>query len=131
MSQENVEVVQRMYEAFGRGDIDAVRSAFDPEVVIDATHRVDGRIGHGREELIAIVSEWLGAWEEWHEEIEEMRDLGDRVLVVSTQRGHGKGSGIAWENRFAMLFDVANGSITRWTVYDDVGEAVRATGLDR
>jgi uncharacterized protein len=131
MAQDNVEVVRRMYEAFGRGDIDAVRRAFDPDVMIDATHRVDGRIGHGREELIAIVSEWLGAWDEWHEEIEEMRDVGGRVLVVSTQSGHGKGSGIAWENRFGMLFDVANDRITRWTVYDDVGEALGAAGLDR
>jgi len=131
MAQENVETVRAMYDAFNGRDPDAALSHFHPDVVIDATHRVDGRIGHGREELIAIVSEWLGAWDEWHEEIEEMRAMGERVLVLSTQRGLGKGSGIAWENRFAMLFEVADDRITRWTVYDDVGEALSAAGLDR
>ena len=129
MSRENVEVVRRVYEAFGRGDAEAALSYFDPEVVMDASHRVDGRIGHGHQELTAILTEWLGTWDEWREEVEETRDLGDRVLVISTQRGIGKGSGIEWENRFAMLYEVQSGKITRWTIYDDLREALQAVGL--
>jgi ketosteroid isomerase-like protein len=129
MSRENVEVVQSLYEAFSRGDADAALSYFDPEVVMDASHRVDGRIGHGRQEMVAILGEWLGTWDEWHEEVEETRDLGDRVLVISTQSGIGKGSGIEWENRFAMLYEMQNGKITRWTIYDDVREALETVGL--
>ena len=94
MSQENVEIVRRMYEAFHGGDADRALGYFDPEVVVDASRRLDGGTGTGREELAAIVSQWLGAWDEWHEEIEEMRDFGDRVLLVSTQHGRGKGSGL-------------------------------------
>jgi ketosteroid isomerase-like protein len=129
MSQENVEIVRRLYEAFGRGDADAALTYFDPEVVMDASHRVDGRIGHGHRELISILGEWLGAWDDWREEIEEVRDLGDRVLVTSTQRGRGKGSGVEWENRFAMLYEMQRGKITRWTIYDDLREALEAAGL--
>jgi ketosteroid isomerase-like protein len=129
MSRENVEVVRRVYEAFSRGDAEAALSYFDPEVVMDASHRVDGRIGHGHQELTAILTEWLGTWDEWREEVEETRDLGDRVLVISTQRGIGKGSGIKWENRFAMLYEVQSGKITRWTIYDDLREALEAVGL--
>jgi ketosteroid isomerase-like protein len=129
MSQENVEIVRRLYEAFGHGDADAALSYFDDEVVMDASHRVDGRIGHGRRELVSILAEWLGAWDDWREEIEEFRDLGERVLVTSTQRGRGKGSGVEWQNRFAMLYEVEAGKITRWTVYDDLSEALEAAGL--
>jgi ketosteroid isomerase-like protein len=84
MSRQNVELVERMYEAFSRGDAAAALSYFDPEVVMDASHRVDGRIGHGHQELTAILIEWLGTWDGWREEVEETRDLGDRVLVISS-----------------------------------------------
>ena len=129
MSQENVEIVSRMYEAFGRGDAVAALSYVDSAVVTDPRHRVDGRVGQGHDDLAAILAEWLDTWDEWRQEIEEIRDLGDRVLVIDTQRGRGKGSGIEWEGRFAMLYEVQHGKITRWTIYDDLSEAFEAAGL--
>lgn len=59
MSQENVKIVREMYSAFGRGDVEAALSCLDQQVVLDASHRVDGRIGHGREQQVAIVAEWM------------------------------------------------------------------------
>ena len=32
MSQANVELVQGVYEAFGRGDVDAVFAAMEPDI---------------------------------------------------------------------------------------------------
>jgi ketosteroid isomerase-like protein len=129
MSQGNVEVVRRMYEAFHSGDAEGALAHFDPEVVVDATMRVDGGIGHGREELNAIIGRWVGAFDEWREEIEEMRDLGSQVYVVSTQHGRGKGSGIETEYRYAMLFEVRGDQITRLTLYPGPAEALAAAGL--
>ena len=129
MSQENVEIVSRMYEAFSRGDATAALSYFDPEVVTDPRHRVDGRVGQGPDDLVAILGEWLDTWDEWRQEIEEIRDLGDRVLVIDTQRGRGKGSGIEWEGRFANLYELQRGKITRMTIYDDLPQAFEAAGL--
>jgi len=129
MTTENVEVVARMYEAFSLGDAEAALSYIDPAVVTDPRHRVDGRVGHGHEEMAAILAEWMDTWDEWRQEVEEIRDLGERVLVVVTQRGRGKGSGIDWEGRFGMLYEVQGGKITRWTIYDDPSEAFGAAGL--
>jgi ketosteroid isomerase-like protein len=129
MSLENVEVVRRMYEAFHSGDAEGALARFDPEVVVDARMRVDAGIGHGREELYAIVGRWLGAFDEWREEIEEVRDLGSQVCVVSTQRGRGKGSGIETENRYAVLYEVRENRITSMTLYPSPAEALAAVGL--
>ena len=129
MSEENVLIVRAMYEAFNRGDADKALSYLDPQVVFDASHRVDGRVGHSREEVPGILAEWLGTWEEWREEVEETRDVGNHVLVISTQRGRGKGSGIEMENRFAMLYEIQDGKIARWTIYDDLPKALTAAGL--
>ncbi len=64
----------------------------------------------------------------WSEEVEEIRDLGDSVLVVSTQRGRGRGSGVEMEHRFAMLYELRNGKVIRWTIYNDRSEALEAAG---
>ena len=129
MSQENVEVVRRMYEAFHSGDADGALASFDPDVVVDATRRVDAGIGHGREELSAIVGRWVGAFDEFREQIEEMRDLGSRVCVVSTQHGRGKESGIETEYRYAVLYEVHGSQITHMTLYPGPAEALGAVGL--
>ena len=91
--------------------------------------RVDAGIGHGREALNAIVGRWLGAFDGWREDIEEMRDLGSHVCVVSTQHGRAKGSGIETETRYAVLYEVRGSQITRMTLYPDPAEALEAVGL--
>jgi ketosteroid isomerase-like protein len=129
MSQENVEIVQRMYEAFYRGDAKGALAYFDPEVEVDASRRADGGTGHGREELTAMIARWLGAWDEWSEEIEEMRDLGSQVFVTARQRGRGKGSGVDVENRYALIYELHGALITRMTSYAEYAEALEVAGL--
>jgi uncharacterized protein len=130
MSQENVEVVRRMYDAFHSGDADGALAHFDPDVVIDASKaRPDVGVGHGREQVNAFVTSWVGTWEEWREDIEEMRDLGSRVLVLTVQHGRGRGSGVDVEARYTFLYDVHGGKITRMALYGELGEALEAAGL--
>jgi ketosteroid isomerase-like protein len=130
MSQRDVEIVRRMYDAFHAGDANGALSYFDAGVLVDATSaRPDLGVGKGREYLSAVVSSWAATWEGWRDEIAEMRDLGNRVLVVSVQRGRGKGSGVEVEARYAMLYDVADGAIVSVRMYGTVPEALEAAGL--
>ena len=130
MSQENVEIVRRMYDAFYAGDVDRALSHFQPNVLVDASKaRPDISIGNGRGHVNALVSRWVAAWDEWREEIEEIRDLGSRILVLSVQRGRGKGSGVEVEARYAMLYDLDGGEITSMRMYGKVAEALEAAGL--
>jgi ketosteroid isomerase-like protein len=129
MSQENVEIVRRMYGAFHRSDFDAALAYFDPEVEVDASMRVDEGVGRGRDELRAIVARWVTAWDKWREEIEEMRDLGSQVMVVSMQSGRARGSGIELETRYAVLYEISGDAITRMAIYNGPAEALEAAGL--
>jgi ketosteroid isomerase-like protein len=131
MSERNIEVVRRMYTAFHHGDIDAALSHFDPDVLVDASKARpdDVAIGTGHERLIQIVTSWVTAWDEWREEIEELRDLGGKVLVLSVQRGRGKGSGVAVEARWAVVYELDGGVITSMRVYPDSEEALKAAGF--
>ena len=119
-----------MYDAFHAGDVDGALSHFDPNVLVDTGNaRPDLSVGRGREYLGGVVSSWAAAWEGWRDEVAEMRDLGDRVLVLSVQRGRGKGSGVEVELRYAILYDVAGDAIINVRMYGSVAEALEAAGL--
>lgn len=128
MSQA-VEIVRRMYVAREGGDVDGVLSCFHPEVVVDPRPRMDTGIVHGREELVRVIGEWTGEFDEWREDIDEISDLGGQVYVVATQRGRGKGSGMEIETRYALLYEVRGDQITRMTLFREPAEALAAAGV--
>jgi ketosteroid isomerase-like protein len=126
MSQENVEMVERMYAAYLAGEAQRSLAYFHPEVAADFSIRGDSRPTVGREALGETVFNWLSAWDDYSEEIEEIRDLGDYVLVTATQRARGKGSGIEIENRWGQIYRVEDGMITEVTMYRSPEEAQAA-----
>jgi ketosteroid isomerase-like protein len=127
--QENIDLISEMYLAFHGGDAERALSYFDEGVVVDATARVDGGMGRGRDALSRIIGQWLGMFDEWREEIEEMRDFGDRVCVVAVQSGRGKDSGLETQARYAVVYEVRDTAITRMTLYRDPAQGLEGAGL--
>jgi ketosteroid isomerase-like protein len=121
-----VELVRRMYQARDSGDAAGSLSCFHPRVVLDASPRMDSGVVHGREALARFIAEWVEAFEDWREEINEIRDLGDQVLVVATQRGRARVSGVETEARYALLYAVQGDQITRMALYGAEAEALAA-----
>ena len=128
MSQEHVEIVRRMYDAYLAGDLDRALSLFHPEVAADFSVRGDTGPTEGRDALSETVAIWVTTWDDYSEQIEEIRDLGDTVCVIATQRGRGKGSGVEIENRWGQLYTIENGLITSITMYASPEKALEAAG---
>lgn len=136
MSQESVDVVRRVYEGFGRdlaapiGEADLVELV-DPDVHLDLTRRTfnpasyDGYAGmlRGREDIRQI-------WDQWLVQPERFIPAGDRVIVVETVTGRGRGSGVEIVDRSWSSFSLRDGRIVRIVVYFDGDEALEAAGLD-
>src|SRR6478735_4121714 len=101
MSQENVEIVARMLASFHAGNANDALAYFADDVAADASVRPDGMVVRGRDEMSRMIGEWVDAWEDWSQEIDEIRDLGDEVMVVATQRGRGRETGIDIETQYA------------------------------
>ena len=127
MSRENVELVRQMYESYLQGDMERALAYFHPDVKVDFTVRVDAAVGKEREELARVVGSWIGAWDGYSETLDEIRDLDDKVCVVGTQRGRGKGSGVELAQQFAGLYEVRDGLITSLTMYGSLDKALAAT----
>ena len=129
MSRENVDLVKRMLARFHAGDAAGALVCFSEDVVSEAPGRPDLMGGQGREALGTLVGSWVESWEDWNEEINEVRDLGDRVMVLSTQHGRAKSTGIEISMQYAILYEVRNGELSGMCLYSTADEALEAAGL--
>ena len=94
MSQENVEVVQAIYAAWGAGDFSSVDWAH-AEIEFEFADGPTPGAWTGRAAMAKAWSETMSAFEELHAIAEEYCGLDDeRVLVLMHNSGRGKESGL-------------------------------------
>ena len=130
MSQENVEIVRKTFDAIAAGDRDRALSYTDSAMVVDATRRVfNPGTYSGLEGLRQMLADMDDVWKELRPEAHEFLDAGDRVVVTGRLVAVGKGSGAKVESDFAGVWTVRDGRIARWDICADRAEALRAVGL--
>jgi hypothetical protein len=108
------------------GDPEARMSLYAPDAVWDMS---EGGVGviEGREEILAFFQEWLGAYDDYEQEVEEIEDLGNGVaLAVLLQRGRPADSSGWVEFRDARVFLWVDGLVERVSTFLDIDRA-RAT----
>jgi ketosteroid isomerase-like protein len=128
MSQENVEIVQRAFDAFHSGNTDRAEAlaTIDPNVVYSP---VEDGPSHGLHAIRDQFKRWESSWEELVETAEEFIDAGDRVVVTALYRGRGQGSGVPIEARFYAVYTLRDGRVVRVDEFTDRAEALEAAGL--
>jgi uncharacterized protein len=131
MSQENVDVVRRSFEAYVRGDVRASLADFDPDVV---TRRVapapDPQAYHGHDGLLQIVSDWTQDFDRFVATADELVDAGgDQVIARVHQEGYGKHSGAPVEAHFWFVYTLRDGRIIGLDMYMGKKQAFEAAGL--
>jgi ketosteroid isomerase-like protein len=130
MSQENVEVVRRVYEEWGRGNFQTP-DVFDPGVKVIWVDPifVPRAKTVGIRELGRAMSEFLEAFEGITATAERIVGAGDQVVTVVVWRGRGKASGIALDQRQGSVWTFAGGKVIRVVNYRDPRDAFEAAGL--
>ena len=131
MSAQNVEITERANDAFNRRDVDAFMECVTSDIEFTAamSGTVAGGSLRGREGIEALFADIRDTWEEHRMAIEEIRDLGERVLGLGRLEGRGRGSGVSVDVPLALLSDFRDGKMWRSRTYLDHGEALRAAGL--
>jgi ketosteroid isomerase-like protein len=127
MSQENVEVVRRIWDAYSRGDFDQIRAHADPAVVMITVE--EGPL-YGIEAVRKNHERWWEAWENSESTVEEVIDgVGDRVFVMARFRGRGKASGAEVKGRHFEVYTVRDRKVIRVEEFSERREALEAAGL--
>jgi ketosteroid isomerase-like protein len=133
MSQENVQVFKRAFDAINRRDAEALLSELDPEVewhgailMAMGGQRVVYR-GH------AGVRDWLRdlyeTLSEFQAEYPDIRDLGDRTVAIGHVNVRGTASEVEIESPHATMVEFKDGKGFRIRTYLDPKEALEAAGL--
>jgi ketosteroid isomerase-like protein len=130
MSQKNVELVRRVFDATNRRDWDMVLGAYSPDTEWDDRElRPEGAVHHGIDAMRAEMRAWFGTWSDYRQEIEHAHGAGDEVVVVLRESGTGKGSGAAMDQRIGVVITIRGGLIARTKLYREPAEALEAVGL--
>ena len=130
MSRENVELVQRGYEAFNRGDLDAFVDLFAPDATLHPLdYWPDSLIRQGREEIVSLLQELREPWERPESRAARLVDSGDYVVAEHLYRGVMKGSEDVMEWRLGMSLTFRGGKITDMSFFRTFEDALEAVGL--
>jgi ketosteroid isomerase-like protein len=132
MSQENVEVVRRMLQAFADGGPDAMAEFWDPDIDWRAAEGAIDDVGemHGPVAVRRYVQDWIDTFDDFSVAVEDLRDVGDdRVLAIQRLNGRAKLSGTEIDLRYAVVTTVRDGKVVRGREYLKVQEALEAVGL--
>ena len=129
MSQQNVEIVQRV---FGGEDIqDLALEAMHPEVVLFGAigGMEEGTITVGREAVTQALDVDSDVWAERRLELHEAIDAGDRVVALVHEYRRGKGSGVVVEANIAIVYGFEEGKVVQIVPYMSQADALEAAGL--
>jgi ketosteroid isomerase-like protein len=131
MSQENVEIVQRLFDVYNERSFAENADLIDPTIVWDFSRLElpDGTSYTGYLELSGFVETWEEGFESEHVEAQETVDAGDRVVAVVHHRGRGRLSGIEVDQTYAMVWTLHDGRAVRMDMYPTREEALEAVGL--
>lgn len=128
--QENVQIVQDLYAAFGRGDVTTILELLD--------EAVDWHF-NGRSQDIPFAGHWLGREKmiKFFRTVgltcdvlefgpDEIITLGDHILSLGYERVRVKATGRIFETKWAHLFTVRDDKIIRLREYYDTAAMAEA-----
>ena len=129
MSQENVEVVRAGIDAWNRGDMNALRELYDPDIIVRAPEGwPEPGPFVGRD---AVMHQWEQTRETWDadalEPISDFIDAAGQVVLRLVWRGARYGPEVNME--FTIIYTIRKGRISGLEYFWDHADALEAVGL--
>ena len=134
MSQENVEVVRRIYESIP-GDFDPddpILALYAPDFELDQSDAApDSEVTVGVEAADAAIREYWETFDDFSVKLEEVIHADEKQVVTRVRDGGRIKGGDAevWSN-FFHVWTFAGGKVTRLSLHNDRHRALKAAGLN-
>jgi ketosteroid isomerase-like protein len=137
MSQENVEIVRRAYQAFNRWGVHPwgernpeIPPLLHPEVEFHTYARApEAGVYRGREAVVQYHERVFGQFESVRIELEELLSAGERVVIISRQHTIPKGTDAEIVQRVVEVWTIRDGLLGERNAYSTRAEALEAAGL--
>jgi uncharacterized protein len=129
MAQDNVDVIQSAWDAFGRGDIDKATSVADPSAEFAAPDTLPwGGTYHGPEGWADLLASVVGNFDKFSAKPEKVLGADDdHVIVVARMTGRTK-KGEEVENLVVWVYKMRNGQVVRGDAFTDTARLNEALG---
>jgi ketosteroid isomerase-like protein len=128
MSRQTIKGLRRAYERFnetGRLPL----SGFTDDFVQSTPNEGAGDVLHGRDAWAAQARDLTDTFDDLRVEVEDIFDLGERVLVFVRFRGRARSSGIPLDYPLAHVWTFRGDKVAAQQVYYRRAEALEAVGL--
>ena len=123
MSQENVQMIRDLYEAFGKGDVASVLGNMDRNIEWREAENfiyADRNPYIGPQAVLDGVFMRFGSeWDAFTVTPEEWLDAGNHIVVLGTYTGTHKATGKGEQAQFAHVWAVRGLRVLRFQQYTD------------
>jgi uncharacterized protein len=131
MSQEDRELIRRMFRAWNGGDMDALADAFDADVEVRPALSafLASTVYRGHDGVAAWYAETFEPWAELRAEPRRFLDAGERTVVVVALHARVPGGEVDLDAEIAHVVTIRDGRIVRLDGYEEPEAAMSAVGL--
>ena len=130
MSEENVEIVRRILDSWGKGDFREGVEDLAPYVTfIVRPPLAEPAACVGPEGIRNYMRDFFRQWVHYVIEAKELKRIGDTVLASAVWRAAGRSTGIHTEASFFILFTFRGRKVVRMESVMDEDDALEAAGL--
>ena len=131
MSQENIEVVQRLYDAWEKDGFGVVPALMDPDIeYVNPPYAVEPGTRRGYEGFTTAAQAIHGVYPTRRFEPLAFYDTPDRVAVRVRVVARGVGSSVEVDAERGYVFDLRNGKVVRFAWFKEPLEALEAVGRE-
>ena len=129
-SRARVELIRRFFDAFNRKDIEAqlepLGEDYEWRPAFTGGGLVEGSVYRGRDGYRRYWREQAETWAEIQLELDEVRELGECVLVLAHIHAVGRASGVEVDQPFAGIWRFDGDRLVAGRAYRTRDEALRA-----
>jgi ketosteroid isomerase-like protein len=128
---DNVEVLRGAYEAFGRGDMEAVTATWWADIEFEGPNssRMPGAgPSRGKEEVARLFSGMRDRWDGLLFSTDEFVEQGETVVVLGHLEGRAKATGTDVKVPFVHVWRMREGKVARGQALTDTAVVADALG---
>ena len=131
MSEENVDTVRRLFDAWEQGVREVPTDLVAPQIeFVSPLTSLRGRPYRGYNDARQWLRDVTEQFETWEYTLDEIRPVGDAVLVFGHVHLKGRASAVTLDQDAAWLAHFApDGRVSRMEVFTDREDALEAAGL--
>ena len=125
-----MEIVRAIHEAFACGESPATLGLLHPDIeYVNPSDAVEPGIRRGiaaYEDAMRSINE---SFDDVRIELREIKDIGDRVVVLAAYTARGRRSGAQRQNEDGYVWTIRDGKAIRFEWFNDPAKALAAVGL--